>query len=457
MPTEVILPKVDMDMATGQISRWFAEEGSHVKKGDVLFEIETDKAAMEIDAPASGTLRDVTGKERVDIPVGEPVAWIYADDEVYESGTTPQNRAPISALVGEMSAKRAEGGAVPPTSRSFAPPSALPGISPTRGEIGQSQGERATPLARRLAREAGLKIAEIQGSGPRGRVVRADVEAAAAAKGTATPAPPAAEIPVEVPSAPATAAKPMSDDQVLKLFAEGSYELVPHDNMRKTIARRLVEAKSTIPHFYLTLDCELDALLALRTQLNAAAPMKKTDKGEVPAYKLSVNDMVIKAMAMALMAVPDANASWTENAMVKHKHADVGVAVSIPGGLITPIIRHADEKTLSVISNEMKDLASRARSRKLKPEEYQGGTTAVSNLGMFGVKDFAAVINPPHATILAVGAGEERAVVKKGEIKIATVMSVTLSTDHRAVDGALGAELLGAFKRLIENPMGMLV
>ena len=459
MPTEVILPKVDMDMATGQISRWFAEEGAKVKKGDVLFEIETDKAAMEIDAPASGTLRNVTGKERVDIPVGEPVAWIYADDEVYSAETT-QNKAPISPLVGEMSAKPAEGGAVPPASHSFAPPSALPGISPTRGEIGQSQGERATPLARRLAREAGLKIAEIQGSGPRGRVVRADVEAAVAAK-AAAPAQLVAEIaspsPAELPSASAPAPKPMSDDQVLKLFAEGSYELVPHDNMRKTIARRLVEAKSTIPHFYLTLDCELDALLALRTQLNAAAPMRKTDKGEVPAYKLSVNDMVIKAMAMALMAVPDANASWTDSAMVKHKHADVGVAVSIPGGLITPIIRHADEKTLSVISNEMKDLASRARSRKLKPEEYQGGTTAVSNLGMFGIKDFAAVINPPHATILAVGAGEERAVVKKGEIKIATVMSVTLSTDHRAVDGALGAELLGAFKRMIENPMGMLV
>jgi pyruvate dehydrogenase E2 component (dihydrolipoamide acetyltransferase) len=356
-----------------------------------------------------------------------------------------------------MSARPTEGGAVSPVSHSVASPSGLPAISPTRGEINESQGERATPLARRLAREAGLTIAEIQGSGPRGRVVRADVEAAVAAKGAATPVQPPAGIPVEVPSAQAPAPKPMSDDQVLKLFAEGSYELVPHDNMRKTIARRLVEAKSTIPHFYLTLDCELDALLALRTQLNAAAPMRKTDKGEVPAYKLSVNDMVIKAMAMALMAVPDANASWTENAMVKHKHADVGVAVSIPGGLITPIIRHADEKTLSVISNEMKDLASRARSRKLKPEEYQGGTTAVSNLGMFGIKDFAAVINPPHATILAVGAGEERAVVKKGEIKIATMMSVTLSTDHRAVDGALGAELLGAFKRMIENPMGMLV
>jgi len=456
MPTEVILPKVDMDMATGQISRWFAEEGAKVKKGDVLFEIETDKAAMEIDAPASGTLRDVTGKERVDIPVGAPVAWIYADDEVYEAGAT-RNGAPISP--GE-STKPTEAGAVPPTSQPVAPPAALPGISLTRGEIGQSQGPaRATPLARRLAREAGLDLLAVTGSGPYGRVLRADVEAAVAAK-AAAPAQPAAEIasstPVEIPSA-APAPKPMSDDQVLKLFAEGSYELVSHDNMRKTIARRLVEAKSTIPHFYLTLDCELDALLALRTQLNAAAPTKKTDKGEAPAYKLSVNDMAIKAMAMALMAVPDANASWTDSAMVKHKHADVGVAVSIPGGLITPIIRHADEKTLSVISNEMKDLASRARSRKLKPEEYQGGTTAVSNLGMFGIKDFAAVINPPHATILAVGAGEERAVVKKGEVKIATVMSVTLSTDHRAVDGALGAELLGAFKRMIENPMSMLV
>ncbi|RAZ88432.1 pyruvate dehydrogenase complex dihydrolipoamide acetyltransferase [Mesorhizobium hawassense] len=458
MPTEVILPKVDMDMATGQISRWFAGEGARVKKGDVLFEIETDKAAMEIDAPASGTLRNVTGRERVDIPVGEPVAWIYADDEVY-AAETAQNKAPISPQVGEMSAKPTEGGAVPPTFQSVTP--ALPGISPPRGEISRSPGPaRATPLARRLAREANLDLSAIVGSGPRGRVVRADVEAAVTAKGSPTLEQPTADmaspVPAEAPPAPA-APKPMSDDQVLKLFAEGSYELVPHDNMRKTIARRLVEAKSTIPHFYLTLDCELDALLALRTQLNAAAPVKKTDKGEVPAYKLSVNDMVIKAFAVALMAVPDANASWTDSAMVKHKHADVGVAVSIPGGLITPIIRHADEKTLSTISNEMKDLASRARSRKLKPEEYQGGTTAVSNLGMFGIKDFAAVINPPHATILAIGAGEQRAVVKNGEIKIANVMSVTLSTDHRAVDGALGAELLGAFKRMIENPMGMLV
>jgi len=249
----------------------------------------------------------------------------------------------------------------------------------------------------------------------------------------------------------------MSDDAVLRLFEEGSYELVPHDSMRRTIARRLVEAKATIPHFYLTVDCQIDALLALRKQMNDSAPMVKTEKGEVPAFKLSVNDFVIKAYALALKAVPDANVSWTESAMVKHKHVDVGVAVSIPGGLITPIVRRAEEKTLSAISNEMKDLAARARNRKLKPEEYQGGSGAVSNLGMFGIREFAAVINPPHATILAVGAGEERAVVKNGQIVAANVMTVTLSTDHRAVDGALGAELLAAFKRYIEQPLTMLI
>ncbi|MFC3325811.1 pyruvate dehydrogenase complex dihydrolipoamide acetyltransferase [Mesorhizobium cantuariense] len=469
MPTEVILPKVDMDMATGQISRWFAEEGARVKKGDVLFEIETDKAAMEIDAPASGVLRDVTGKEGVDIAVGAAVAWIYADDESY---------APIFPLEGEMSTKSTEGVASGGTALEPRPVEPTPPDRPAAGHPPlEGEGKaRATPLARRLARETGLSISAISGTGPYGRVVKADVDAAlssplegevsakrtegVASEGTAQSSTALASSTAEAtpPDRPTAGHPPLKGEgDVLRLFEAGSYDLVPHDNMRKTIARRLVEAKTTIPHFYLTLDCELDALLALRTQINAAAPVKKTDKGEAPAYKLSVNDMVIKAMAMALKAVPDANASWTESAMVKHKHADVGVAVSIPGGLITPIIRKADEKTLSTISNEMKDLASRARSRKLKPEEYQGGTTAVSNLGMFGIKDFAAVINPPHATILAVGAGEERAVVKNGEIKIATVMSVTLSTDHRAVDGALGAELLVAFKRLIENPMGMLV
>ena len=467
MPVEVILPKVDMDMATGKISRWFVEEGAAVKQGDVLFEIETDKAAMEIDSPASGTIRNITGQEGVDLPVGSPVAWIYAEGE-----TAGAVESVISPRVREMPG-RAEGGAVPPTSqaveerkavevgRSTSPPSGLPAISPTSGEIGSGK-VRATPLARRLAREAGLDLSAIAGSGPHGRVTRADVEAAAAQPSTSPLRGGRAEGAGGGNSSSAGASQPPplkgeGDDAILRLFEPGSYELIPHDNMRKTIARRLVEAKSTIPHFYLTVDCELDALLALRSQLNAASPMKKTDKGEAPAYKLSVNDMIIKAMAMALVAVPDANVSWTESAMVKHAHADVGVAVSIPGGLITPIVRKAEQKSLSAISNEMKDLARRARERKLKPEEYQGGTTAVSNLGMFGVKDFSAVINPPRATILAVGAGEQRAVVKGGEIKIATVMAVTLSTDHRAVDGALGAELIAAFKKLIENPMAMLV
>ncbi|RWO19348.1 pyruvate dehydrogenase complex dihydrolipoamide acetyltransferase [Mesorhizobium sp.] len=470
MPINITMPALSPTMEEGNLAKWLVKEGDKVSPGDVIAEIETDKATMEVEAVDEGTVAKLVvpaGTEGV--KVNALIAVLAAEGEdaaaAAKSGDgaaapakaeAKQDKAPISPPVGEMSTKSTEGGAVPPAARNEAPPSGLPAISPTRGEISQSDGRTfASPLARRIAREAGVDVSAVTGSGPHGRVVKADVDAAISSGG-AKAAPAAKAAPTGAP-APAAAAKPMSDDQVLKLFADGSYELVPHDNMRKTIARRLVEATTTIPHFYLTLDCELDALLALRTQVNAAAPVKKTDKGEAPAYKLSVNDMVIKAMAMALMAVPDANASWTESAMVKHKHADVGVAVSIPGGLITPIIRRADEKTLSVISNEMKDLASRARSRKLKPEEYQGGTTAVSNLGMFGIKDFAAVINPPHATILAVGAGEERAVVKNGEIRTATIMSVTLSTDHRAVDGALGAELLVAFKRMIENPMGMLV
>ncbi|RYE56535.1 MAG: pyruvate dehydrogenase complex dihydrolipoamide acetyltransferase, partial [Rhizobiaceae bacterium] len=310
----------------------------------------------------------------------------------------------------------------------------------------------SSPLARRLAKEAGLDISKVSGSGPHGRVVKSDIEKAVAS-GTGKAAPSAGAGASVGQSAPAAAPKGASEESVLKLFEEGSYELIPHDGMRKTIARRLTESKQTIPHFYVSVDCELDALLALRAQLNDAAP-KRDDK---PAYKLSVNDMVIKAMALALRDVPDANVSWTDSNMVKHKHSDVGVAVSIPGGLITPIVRHAELKSLSAISNEMKDLGKRAKDRKLKPEEYQGGTTSVSNMGMMGVSNFAAVVNPPHATILAVGAGQERVIVKNKQMVIAQVMTVTLSTDHRAVDGALGAELLGAFKRYIENPMGMLV
>jgi len=278
-----------------------------------------------------------------------------------------------------------------------------------------------------------------------GRVRTAPGEAGAAS---------ARAVPAAAAPAGAPAVQAPSDEKIRALFEPGSYEVVPHDNMRRVIARRLVEAKLTIPHFYLTLDCNIGKLLAGREEINALAPKDKEGK---PAYKLSVNDFVIKALALALQRVPEANVTWTEGAMLKHKRSDIGVAVSIPGGLITPVVRHAETKSLSVISNEMKDFAARARARRLKPEEYQGGTSAVSNLGMYGVKDFAAVINPPHATILAVGAGEERAVVRDGKIEAQWMMSVTLSTDHRAVDGALGAQLLGAFRALIENPVLMVV
>jgi pyruvate dehydrogenase E2 component (dihydrolipoamide acetyltransferase) len=303
----------------------------------------------------------------------------------------------------------------------------------------------SSPLARRLAKDAGIDIAIVQGSGPHGRVIARDVEKAKSGEGLKAPA--------QRPAAPQVAPT-MSDQQVRANFKDGTYEVVPHDNMRKIIAQRLSQSKQTIPHFYLTIDCDIGKLVAAREEINAAAPKDKDGK---PAYKLSVNDFVIKALALALQRVPDANVSWTETAMLKHKASDVGVAVAIPGGLITPIIRDAHTKPVSVISAQMKDFAARARNRRLKPEEYQGGTTAVSNLGMFGIKDFTGVINPPHATILAVGAGEQRPVVRGGKVEVATVMSVTLSCDHRAVDGALGAELLGAFRLLIENPVMMVV
>jgi pyruvate dehydrogenase E2 component (dihydrolipoamide acetyltransferase) len=321
--------------------------------------------------------------------------------------------------------------------------------APVSKDGGPSHGANrvfASPLARRMAKDAGIDVGRIQGSGPHGRIIARDVEAAKSGKALAPAAAAAAGASI--------ATQPPSDDKIKALFEPGSYEVIPHDNIRKVIARRLLEAKTTIPHFYLTLDCNIGRLLAAREEINAAAPKDKDGK---PAYKVSVNDFVIKALAVALQRVPDANVTWTEGGMLKHKHSDVGVAVSIPGGLITPVVRHAETKSLSVISNEMKDYATRARSRKLKPEEYQGGTSAVSNLGMYGVKDFAAVINPPHATILAVGAGEERVIVNKGKIEAAWIMSATLSTDHRAVDGALGAQLLGAFKALIENPVMMVV
>jgi pyruvate dehydrogenase E2 component (dihydrolipoamide acetyltransferase) len=454
MPINITMPALSPTMEEGNLAKWLVKEGDKVSSGDVIAEIETDKATMEVEAVDEGTVAKLVvpaGTEGV--KVNALIAILAGEGEdVGAAAKSGGGDAPAKAEAPKAEAPKAE----PAKSEASEPaakaaPASKADAAPTAKEASSGERTFASPLARRIAKDAGVDVSAVAGTGPHGRVVKADVEAAIAGGGAkAAPA-------AKPAAAAAPAPKSMSDEQVLKLFEEGSYDLVPHDNMRKTIARRLVEAKSTIPHFYLTIDCDLDALLALRAELNAASPMKKTEKGEVPAYKLSVNDMVIKAMALALRDVPTANVSWTDTAMVQHKTVDVGVAVSIPGGLITPIIRHADTKTLSTIANEMKDLAARARNKKLKPEEYQGGTTAVSNLGMFGVKDFAAVINPPHATILAVGAGEQRAVVKKGEIKIATIMSVTLSTDHRAVDGALGAELMVAFKRYIENPMGMLV
>ncbi|MEP9374224.1 pyruvate dehydrogenase complex dihydrolipoamide acetyltransferase [Mesorhizobium sp. KR1-2] len=453
MPINITMPALSPTMEEGNLAKWLVKEGDKVAPGDVIAEIETDKATMEVEAVDEGTVAKLV------VPAGTEGVKVNAVIAILAGEGEDAGAAAKADGGAKPAAQKAEAAAPAPAKVEEAKPQPAPAVQPApvavaNGKAVAQEGRVfASPLARRIAKDAGVDISAVKGTGPHGRVVRADVETAISTGG-AKAAPAAA--PVAGAPAPA-AAKAMSDEQVLKLFEPGSYELIPHDNMRKVIARRLVEAKTTIPHFYLTLDCELDALLALRAQLNAAAPTRKTEKGDVPAYKLSVNDLIIKAMALALRDVPTANVSWTDSAMIQHKHSDVGVAVSIPGGLITPIVRRAEEKSLSTISNEMKDFAKRARERKLKPEEYQGGTTAVSNLGMFGIKDFSAVINPPHATILAVGAGEERPVVKNGEIKIANMMSVTLSTDHRAVDGALGAELLAAFKRHIENPMGMLV
>ncbi|MCW0015128.1 pyruvate dehydrogenase complex dihydrolipoamide acetyltransferase [Rhizobium sp. BT-226] len=454
MPINITMPALSPTMEEGNLSKWLVKEGDKVKSGDVIAEIETDKATMEVEAVDEGTVAKlVVAAGTEGVKVNALIAVLAADGEDVSAAASGAGSA--------APAPKADGAAAPKAEAAPAPAQSAPAVAPVAAAAPasvSSDGSRtfSSPLARRLAKEAGIDLSAVAGSGPHGRVVKSDIEAAVAGGGAKAAAPAAAASAPQASAAPApaaTAPKGASEEAVLKLFEPGSYELVPHDGMRKTIARRLVESKQTIPHFYVSVDCELDALLALRAQLNDASPRKDN----APAYKLSVNDMVIKAMALALRDVPDANVSWTDSNMVKHKHADVGVAVSIPGGLITPIIRKAEEKTLSTISNEMRDLGKRAKDRKLKPEEYQGGTSSVSNMGMMGVKNFAAVVNPPHATILAVGAGEQRVVVKKGEMAIATVMSVTLSTDHRCVDGALGAELLQAFKGYIETPMGMLV
>jgi pyruvate dehydrogenase E2 component (dihydrolipoamide acetyltransferase) len=456
MPIKILMPALSPTMEEGNLAKWLVKEGDTVSSGDVIAEIETDKATMEVEAVDEGTVGKILVAEGSEgVKVNEVIALLLEEGEdasaLQGADAAP---APVPAQAKpEASAASAE---QPAKSEAASAPAAdtAPAKAPPAPATAEGGRIFASPLARRLASQNSLDLAAIGGSGPHGRIVKRDIDEALASGTGKAAAAPAAEAP-KAASAPAPAmAKGPSSDQVLKLFEDGSYELFPHDGMRKTIAKRLTESKQTIPHFYVSVDCELDALLALRAQLNDAAPKDKEGK---PAYKLSVNDMTIKALALALRDVPDANVSWTDEAMVKHKHSDVGVAVSIPGGLITPIVRSAEMKPLSVISGEMKDMGKRAKERKLKPEEYQGGTTAVSNMGMMGVKDFAAVVNPPHATILAVGAGEKRPVVKNDQLAIATVMTVTLSTDHRAVDGALGAELLGAFRGYIENPMSMLV
>ena len=465
MPTDILMPALSPTMEKGNLAKWLKKEGDAIKAGDVIAEIETDKATMEVEAVDEGTLAKIVVPEgTADVPVNELIGLIAAEGEDVKAVAGGGSKAAPASKKAESAApaKPAPAAAPAKPAEAVSAPQGLPQERARPQDApapAEANGARlfASPLARRIAKEAGLDLAGLQGSGPHGRIVEKDVRAAmeSGAKPATVAKPDGA---TAVASAPAAARPPApagaSDDAIKKLFAPGSYDEVPHDGMRKTIARRLVEAKATVPHYYLTLDCELDALLALREQVNAAAPKDKDGK---PAYRVSVNDFVIKALAMALIRVPDANVTWTEAAMLRHKHADIGVAVAMPGGLITPVIRQADTKTLSVIAIEAKDFAARARARKLRPEEYTGGTSAISNLGMYGIKVFSAVINPPQSSIFAIGAGEKRVVVKNNAPAIATVMSVTISADHRAMDGALGAELIAAFKTLIEHPMSMLV
>jgi len=449
MPINILMPALSPTMEKGNLAKWLKKEGDKVKSGDVIAEIETDKATMEVEAVDEGTLAKILVPEGTqDVPVNDVIAVLAGDGEdVKAAGAAAASAPPKPAAAAEAPA--AAKPAPAPTPAPSPVPAAKAAAPAAAAPAPQTNGHGrifSSPLARRLAKEAGIELARINGSGPHGRVIAHDVEQAKSGKGLKAPAAAPAGAPAIAPG--------MSDKQIRALYEDGSYEVIPHDGMRRTIAQRLTASVQTIPHFYLTMDCNIDLLVKAREEINAAAPKDKDGK---PAYKLSVNDFVIKALALALQRIPNANVSWTEAGMLKHKHSDVGVAVAMPGGLITPIIRKAETKPVSVISAEMKDFAARARARKLKPEEYQGGTTAVSNLGMYGMKEFTAVINPPHATILAVGASEERAIVKNGKIEVAQMMSVTLSCDHRAVDGALGAELLGAFKKLIENPVMMVV
>jgi pyruvate dehydrogenase E2 component (dihydrolipoamide acetyltransferase) len=441
MPINILMPALSPTMTEGNLARWLKKEGDPVKAGDVIAEIETDKATMEVEAVEEGKIGKILVPEGAQgVKVNDVIAVLLEEGESPGDIKAPAATPAPKPAAAPAPAPKGDGAAKPEAPK---PPQAAP-AAPAAPAPATAPGNRifASPLAKRLAHQHGLDLSRIVGSGPNGRVVKSDIEkAAAGGTAKAAPAPAVAKAP---PSAPAIPSTPT--------FGEPEFDLTPHSMMRKTIARRLQESKQFVPHFYLTIDCEIDRLLKVREEINAGAP--KEGKG---AFKLSVNDLVIKASAIALKQVPAANASWSDEGVKMYKTSDIAVAVAIPNGLITPIIRRAEDKRLSEISSEMKSLAARAKDGKLKPEEYTGGSFSLSNLGMFGIKDFAAIINPPQGCILAVGAGDQRAVVKNGQLAVATVMSCTLSVDHRVVDGAIGAEFLSAFKKLIENPLSMLV
>ena len=439
MPIEITMPALSPTMEEGNLAKWHVKEGDSVSAGDIIAEIETDKATMEVEAVDEGTIAKISVDEGTQgVKVNAVIAVLLEEGE-------------DASAVDAASAPKAEPEKAAPKkepAKAETPAIDVVAEAPKAGPAPTKDGERifASPLARRIAEQNGIDLKTISGSGPHGRIVKADVEGKSA---TSTAKSENAQTSTTAPMAAA-----MSDDKVLAFYEEGKYETLPHDGMRRAIASRLTESTQTIPSYNLTMECELDAMLKLRSEINASAPIGDDDK---PAFKISVNDFIIKAMALALRDVPMANASWTSDARILHKHSDVGVAVAIPDGLITPIVREAELKTLSAISMEMKDLAKRARDMKLAPHEFQGGSTAVSNLGMFGVANFTSIINPPQASIISIGAGEKRAVVKDGALAVATVMTATFAFDHRVIDGALGGQLGVAFKKYIENPMGMLV
>jgi pyruvate dehydrogenase E2 component (dihydrolipoamide acetyltransferase) len=436
MATNILMPALSPTMTEGTLARWLKKEGDQVRSGDVLAEIETDKATMEVEAVDEGVLGKILVADGTEgVKVNDPIAILV---DAGESVPAAAAAAPVGPT-----APAAEKAAIAP----HAP------ASPAPVSNGHDPGDRifVSPLAKRMARQAGIDLRGLKGSGPNGRIVKADVEAAHKPAAPAAP-PPAAAAPVAaapVAAAPVAAA-PAPVAPASKIAAP--HRLVPHSSMRKVIARRLTEAKQTVPHFYVSIDVDIDPLLALRAQLNAKSP-----KDGPGAFKLSVNDLVIKAAAVALRRVPGVNASWTDEGIALYDDVDVSVAVSIPDGLITPIVRRADQKGLAAISGEMKDLGARAKAGKLKPEEFQGGGFSISNMGMYGVSSFAAIINPPQAGILAVSAGQQRAVVKDGALAVATMMTCTLSVDHRAVDGSLAAEWIAAFKAIVEDPLSLML